>query len=201
MTTSAKLTISRTNSARKVAATNMTPNGVIRAITLYQPWASLMAIGAKKIETRTWRSFYKGPIAIHSSLRVHVDELPTDGSTRRRMLDALLPHLPEFDRPHRVTFRDVIDVLPLGCILGIGNLTACLPTGGFATWPVTGMPVETDDEWWFGNYQPGRYAWKIENVIALPEPIPARGLPSVWDWTYPPQVLRTPAGALIRGDR
>ena len=38
----------------------------MKAITLTQPWATLVAIGAKRIETRSWRTFYRGPLAIHA---------------------------------------------------------------------------------------------------------------------------------------
>ena len=38
----------------------------MKALTLYQPWATLIAIGAKKIETRSWGTNYRGPLAIHA---------------------------------------------------------------------------------------------------------------------------------------
>ena len=44
-----------------------------------QPWASLIAgYGRKTIETRTWRTRYRGPLAIHASARPYED-LPTGG--------------------------------------------------------------------------------------------------------------------------
>ena len=39
----------------------------IKAISLWQPWASLIALGGKKIETRSWPTKYRGPLAIHAS--------------------------------------------------------------------------------------------------------------------------------------
>ena len=39
----------------------------MKAITLWQPWASLIACGAKKYETRSWATRYRGPIAIHAA--------------------------------------------------------------------------------------------------------------------------------------
>lgn len=39
----------------------------MKAITLTQPWASLVACGAKKIETRSWRTHHRGWIAIHAA--------------------------------------------------------------------------------------------------------------------------------------
>src|SRR5271166_4355910 len=38
----------------------------MKALTLTQPWATLVAIKAKRIETRSWRTSYRGPFAIHA---------------------------------------------------------------------------------------------------------------------------------------
>lgn len=37
------------------------------ALTLHQPWASLVALGVKTIETRAWSTLYRGPLAIHAA--------------------------------------------------------------------------------------------------------------------------------------
>ena len=50
----------------------------MKALSLRQPWASLIADGRKTIETRTWRTHYRGPLAIHASARPYED-LPTGG--------------------------------------------------------------------------------------------------------------------------
>ncbi|MXY46612.1 MAG: ASCH domain-containing protein [Chloroflexi bacterium] len=50
----------------------------MKALSLRQPWASLIADGRKTIETRTWRTRYRGALAIHASARPH-DDLPTGG--------------------------------------------------------------------------------------------------------------------------
>lgn len=41
----------------------------VRALTLWQPWASLVAVGAKTIETRGWSTDYRGPLLIHAAKR------------------------------------------------------------------------------------------------------------------------------------
>ena len=38
----------------------------MKALTLTQPWATLVAMGAKRIETRSWTTNYRGPLAIHA---------------------------------------------------------------------------------------------------------------------------------------
>lgn len=50
----------------------------MKALSLRQPWASLIADGHKTIETRTWRTRYRGSLAIHASARPCGD-LPTGG--------------------------------------------------------------------------------------------------------------------------
>ena len=47
----------------------------MRAISLWQPWASAIAVGAKRVETRHWSTPYRGPLAIHAAKRKVVDEL------------------------------------------------------------------------------------------------------------------------------
>lgn len=41
----------------------------MKAISLWQPWASLIAAGVKSIETRGWPTNYRGQIAIHAAKR------------------------------------------------------------------------------------------------------------------------------------
>lgn len=39
----------------------------MKVLTLHQPWASLVALGVKTIETRSWSTQYRGPLAIHAA--------------------------------------------------------------------------------------------------------------------------------------
>lgn len=51
----------------------------MKALTLWQPWASLIAVGAKTIETRGWATNYRGPLAIHAAKRRPDVEMLEDG--------------------------------------------------------------------------------------------------------------------------
>lgn len=42
----------------------------MKALSLWQPWASLIWDGRKRIETRPWPMHYRGPLAIHAAMRV-----------------------------------------------------------------------------------------------------------------------------------
>ncbi len=46
----------------------------MKAISIWQPWASLIAIGAKQIETRSWATGYRGLLVIHAAKRWEHEE-------------------------------------------------------------------------------------------------------------------------------
>ncbi len=60
----------------------------MRALSLHQPWASLIAEGVKTIETRSWATKYRGPLAIHAAKRrpplMHIPPMIHRGSREER---------------------------------------------------------------------------------------------------------------------
>lgn len=44
----------------------------MKALSVRQPWANLIASGKKTIETRTWKTSYRGKILIVSSLKPNI---------------------------------------------------------------------------------------------------------------------------------
>lgn len=150
----------------------------MRALTLTQPWATLVAIGAKKIETRSWATSYRGPIAIHAAQGLG----PVGG---RQGLFDLVTSQP---------FADVLlaagvrreEQIARGAIVAVAELVDCVPTisvlngshPGFGK-PDSNWPL-TDEERAFGDYAIGRYAWLLANVRRLATPIPYRGALGLW---------------------
>lgn len=130
----------------------------MRYLSLWQPWASLMACGAKKIETRSWPTSFRGLVGIHAAKSR--DELDWCD-----------------DPPFRAALTKggirVISDLPFGALLAIGMLHDCVLAE-------TALPQISDEENVFGNYEPGRFAWRFSWVRALPEPIPWRGMQGLW---------------------
>ena len=129
-------------------------------ITVRQPWATLLAYGRKEFETRSWPLHYRGPLAIHASSMLH----PDDRIWAREDVDIgnLL---------RDCGYADVTE-LPLGAVVGIGMLTEC--------WPTVGLHYLTARERALGDFSPGRWAWRIERVERLREPVPARGRLGLW---------------------
>lgn len=132
----------------------------MKAITLTQPWATLVAIGAKKIETRSWATDYRGPLAIHAAKGF-------PGWAKDLVwTEPFYSSLPETKAP--------LD-LPLGCIVAVCRLVDCRKIRDKADEP----PYP---EVCFGDYTPGRYAWILEDVRPVNPPIPARGALGLWEW-------------------
>jgi activating signal cointegrator 1 len=134
----------------------------MRALSLTQPWASLVAIGAKTWETRSWQTAYRGPIAIHAA--------------KTFPQDARQPCLTEPFKRALITagIRSLSD-LPLGAVVATATLVDCVRTEVV-------RDMLTSDERAFGDYSDGRWAWKFEDVERLPEPIPAKGALGLWRW-------------------
>ena len=149
----------------------------MKALTLTQPWATLVAIGAKRIETRSWSTAFRGPIAIHAA-----KGFPRDAR----------------DYVMIEPFRSALSVasylqLPVGAIVGIGLLVDVLPTeargclsGIFDDYP----ELDTERERAFGDYSENRFGWVMEDVVPLPNPIPAKGALGLWDWIEDEMLVR-----------
>lgn len=147
----------------------------MKALSLTQPWATLVAIGAKRIETRSWRTKYTGPLAIHAAKRFPKEARafamqPACYNAVRRA-PACWSWYPSY---------------PLGVVLATCRLVACLPVevldNGGDVFSVSLEPL-SQQERAFGDYSPGRYGWILEDVQLLPELIPAKGALGLWEWS------------------
>jgi activating signal cointegrator 1 len=133
----------------------------MKALSVIQPWASLIILGAKRFETRSWKTGYRGPLLIHSSKK-----LPPAAEA----LCGVAPFNYHISTPAR---------LPLGCLLGVVEVIECKTTTEIADklnfHP--GIP-----EACFGDYRPGRWAWELRVLQRFEEPIRANGHLGLWDY-------------------
>jgi len=166
----------------------------MKIITLWQPWASLIAYDLKRYETRSWPTNYRGPLLIHAAKRpfVSADGLKTlCPSGWAAWQDAMrnCAHLQAQAMPYSYE-------LPLGAVVAIAELKDCgrmMPTRGYAApWEVR-VCDQTPLERAVGDWQPGRFAWELANVQRLPEPIPWRGGQGLRD--APPELQALVAAA------
>lgn len=70
----------------------------MKALTIWQPWASLIACKAKTLEIRRWQTNYRGPLAIHAA-----------------------------KRPYRRSKEHGVADLPYGAFLCLVDLADCFP--------------------------------------------------------------------------
>ncbi len=139
----------------------------MKAITLTQPWATLVALGAKQYESRSWSTRYRGPIAIHAAKGF-------PGWARETCYDQPFLDVLTAARIGPATF-------PLGKVIATAEIAEILPTGPGRLFPAR----LSDQELAFGDYSEGRYAWQFVNVQPLPEPVPAKGALGLWEWPSP----------------
>ena len=155
----------------------------MKTLTLTQPWATLVAIGAKRIETRSWKTEYRGPLAIHAakSFPAYAKDCAQNARVFRRALG-----WPEPPSPITQEWLDAIKcslyALPLGQVLATCRLTACTPTevldNGSNVFSVS-LPQLSEQEKAFGNYETGRYGFTLEDIEPLKVPVPAKGARTV----------------------
>lgn len=132
----------------------------MKAISLWQPWASLIVMGEKEYETRGWWTGYRGPLLIHAAKRKHITEMAE-----------LLDYGDEYANAMRVfaeidfddlkdSAKRIIKEMPFGKIIGRVDLVDCIKTD-----KIVAQISEKERD--FGNYETGRYAWKLANPVAF----------------------------------
>lgn len=142
----------------------------MKALSLWQPWASLIALGEKQIETRQWETKYRGPLAIHATAK-----LPPRWLGVSRYAEAFRIELADVLKVHRDNVEAATRKLPLSSVLCIVRLEDIQETRYV-------REILCERERIFGNYDDGRYAWFLELIEVFETPIPAKGNRLLWNW-------------------
>ncbi|MCL5997078.1 MAG: ASCH domain-containing protein [Chloroflexi bacterium] len=144
----------------------------MKALTLTQPWATLVAIGAKTIETRSWMTNYTGPLAIHAAKTF--PRWAQDTCFIEPFFSTLRSYYAVLGLTDNYG-KDILKLLPLGQIVAIGELVSIRHVESVD-------PPEPERS--FGDYSPGRHAWMLQNVRPV-MPMPARGTLGLWEFDLP----------------
>ena len=168
----------------------------MKALTLHQPWASLIAVGVKTIETRSWSTKHRGPIAIHAGARP-----PEIGLRLGKWRTLIAENEPCIQIPGNFAHP-----MPLGAVVATAVLVDCVPivgededldredieqpcievrpegamNAGLWHWPAEDLaaeeiaePADVTDQRPFGDYTHGRFAWLLDDIKPTTERCPA----------------------------
>lgn len=146
----------------------------MKTISLWNPWAHLVVVGAKRYETRSWPTRYRGPVAIHAAKK-------WTGELQRLVATT----------PFRYWWEDE-PFTAKGCgeIIGVVNLVDCVPAES--------VPAELArlndrkgisneallrnlEQICFGDFTAGRWAWKLEQPRRLKKFVKTRGFQGFWN--------------------
>lgn len=129
----------------------------MKVISIIEPWASLIKEGIKEIETRSWKTNYRGKIYIHASLK--------KVSKKDERINNLVSLLEDKDFKY-------------GHIIAEAELVDCI----YMDEQFLKEIKENKQEYICGEYSLGRYAWKLSNIKVLDKPIPTKGNLGIWNY-------------------
>lgn len=135
-------------------------------LSLMQPWASLIVMGIKTIETRRWQTSHRGVILIHASQRKAGALITTEPPVAR--------YISHFNK------------LPFGCIIGQATLVDIVLLQDLSL-SATDIACRTLELNAFGDETLNRYAWLLEDAVCFNEPISARGHLHLWRYPFEPE--------------
>jgi len=163
----------------------------MKALSLINPWAGLVVIGVKQVETRSFSVKYRGPVFIHASKTQVTENDISD----------------EFNY-HYSRLRDVdFDICGIrGAIIGAACLYDIVPVKEIVVYskfadPDAPLPIHDQRnesghaiilpdaiavckrERAFGNYDAGRFGWLMRDPVLFSKPIPMRGALGLWNVT------------------
>ena len=142
----------------------------MKAISIKQPWASLIAHGIKNIENRTWKTHFRGKIYIHASAK-------SAGDMMRLFTNKQLNKV-VWDLENYKTFESN---LPYSAIIGEVEIIDCVINHP-SIWAEKTFMYEGDDT---GEKPIGKpiYNWVLANPILYEKPIlNLKGKLSFWEF-------------------
>lgn len=152
----------------------------MKALPLWQPWASLVAIEAKRIETRHWpapQRLIGKRIAIHATKTEREMWVVGTSPFADRLISAL----------EAGTLVEVDGKLPLGALIATAVIDRC---SEMTPESIAALRERDPDEHAFGYYAPGRFAWVLRDVERLAVPVPFRGSQGIFE--VPNELLGLP---------
>lgn len=168
----------------------------MRVLTIRQPYPEAIIRGLKGWETRSRRTLYRGPVAIHAAAR-------WEPGWRNVWVDLDPRYWAAWDGGR----------LPTGAVVAVAELTDCVPildvidtehhpgpyiergSSYLDLWTQTAAGPHGYDEWErhdisdqlpYGHWEFNSWAWRLNSVRRISSPIPAKGRLGLWNpYGYP----------------
>lgn len=139
---------------------------LMKVLSMIQPWASLFLFDEAYYESRTWKTNYRGPLAIHTSKKI--DRQFCSHKTVQSLLDR-----------YGLTPQN----LPTGSIIGVCNLINCLRVieDNQESAVLEDGRIVLGNDYFLGDYKVGNYACEVTNKEMLINFIPAQGKLGLWE--------------------
>jgi hypothetical protein len=155
----------------------------MKAITIWQPYATLIMLGLKRYETRHWSTSYRGPLIIHAAKRWD-DDREFDCARVANLLRDHLAFSPQSltDAQRKLMYTATNETL--GKALGVVDLKSCeaMLDGG------------SEFENGVGSFGEGRFGWECSAPQLFEEPIRHQGQQGLWT---PEKYLEQAAQSLL----
>jgi activating signal cointegrator 1 len=155
----------------------------VKCLSITQPWATLLVLGVKRVETRSWPTTYRGPLAIQAAKG-------WDASARA-LADKLLAGWKS------LTPGAVVGNMPRGAVVGVVDLTDCRIMTLSEKPRANEFSLTVASELWsedaqrrgegeLGGYEEGRYDWTVKNPRELLRPVACAGKLGIFE--LPPEI-------------
>ena len=129
----------------------------MKVISIQEPYATLISLGIKKNETRSWKTNYRGQVLIHASISKKYLNSIKDKNVLKLLENITLNY---------------------GKILCKATIVDCIEM----TSDLIDKIKLNNQEYILGIYEPGRYAWILDNIELLPTQISAKGKLGLWEY-------------------
>jgi hypothetical protein len=169
----------------------------MKALTIWQPWASLIVAGAKPYEFRGWRaprSLIGQRIVIHAGaakvpatevVKLFVALRDRDLGEPHRIAAAMTCLAPEKALPILARAWSPGEEGPLPTSAGLGTAILGEPRNGFDIAEEFGVPRVNDSD----RDEKANWGWPMLEVERWDFPVPMRGKQGFWNWPTPDDLL------------
>lgn len=150
----------------------------MKALSIKQPWASLIAHGIKDIENRTWKTNFRGRIYIHESGSV-VKEIDFTTQQTAELFENGIWHPDKgFNSELNITSTIIGEVDIVDCVINHESIWAEQSVNYFPKNLPNGIPARAGKK----ESKP-IYNWVLANAVLYDEPIlNVKGKLSLWEF-------------------